>query len=536
MERDNIRVDPLDRFDVLNVNDPDGDGFAEVPHPDVDDQDLVNGSHENRTNAEIEEEMTKLGITQDDIAIQIDAILENATYSDEKEEAIDQIYAGQYKQAHRTLEDTPAQVYLWCNEKAWDWYWGAPYPADCSGTLDPEVGLVATLTFVSYGNNNDNIASVEGIFEAQGAALVGSARMGFGYNEPDPGISLGAKEQYAENWQIDWAVDGLNSDSRDFSLEWSHNDLSAFEEGDWFHIGTFSSYLHQSNFVHFVVGTATPSWELSGRFDHRPGKPGYHGWNGRLHVELDASVIKRATPQLPAGSTNLNMFNIPGEFTVTWWRDTSRDTGGERVHAKLETPTPAREFELRGSSEVEGNVFRFEWVGLPEELEIAVDSGTDSNPDNPEVYSVDIREPQDNPGHVRSANLKGQWDDLDIEFKISKVQRNRWVFGKNDPFDDGDDDPVISNSANFFRDNQAFSKLNLEKDIWGITAADVHNRLIAQDFTTYKWEVSFGDDRNLDEGQMDKEDNLAVNHYAWAVDESQLDNRCARTYDSGDCP
>jgi hypothetical protein len=110
-------VDPFDRFDELNVSDPDRDGFAEVPRPDVKTHDLVNGSHENRTNAEIEEEMTKFGITQDNIAMQIDTILENSTYSDEEEKAIDQIYSGQYLQARETLVGTPAQLWLWCGEK-----------------------------------------------------------------------------------------------------------------------------------------------------------------------------------------------------------------------------------------------------------------------------------------------------------------------------------------------------------------------------------------------------------------------------------
>lgn len=532
-------VDPFARFDFLDVQDPDGDAFAEVPSPDVPTHALVNGSYENRTNSEIEEQMTKFGITQDEIAMQIDSVLVNSSYSDEEDTAIDQIYDGHYIQAHDALEGTPARVWLWCNGHAWDWYWGAPYPADCSGTPDPEVGLVATLTYVTFGNNNDNVESLEGIFEAQGVTL-GSGKMGFGYRVPEPGISLGAREAYAENWKIDWAVDGLNSDIRDLNLKWSHNDLMTFGEGDRFHLGTFHSYNHFANYLDLHVGTATGSWELSGRFDHSPGKPGDPSWNGRLHVNLDAAAIEKASSLLTNGDTVVNMFSLPSVLTITWWRDPSRDTGGPRKHVELRTPTAERDFELRGRTEVEGSKpWKYSWVGLPEEVEIVVDT---EDCCTPKVYSVDIREPQGSAGHIRSLNLKGDLEDknFNVEMNISKVNRVRWVFGNYDWWmDGGEDNPFIRNGANFFGSKEAYSKLNLQKSsgtsLWD-PFDDHHNRLTAKDLDTYKWEVSNAPDASPDEGILVYADNAGHNQYGWAIDEPELDKGCFIEYDSGDCP
>lgn len=359
--------------------------------------------------------------------------------------------------------------------------------------------------------------------------------MGFALREPDPGVSIGARECFCDNWQISWRVDGLNGDLWDFSLEWSHNDLNKFGLGDQFHIGNFLGSNHE-NYLDLKVNRSKPtsSWKASGKMDNTPSKPGDSGFKGEITVSVEASYISKVVSEFVPGRTITKMFNIPNEFTVTWWRESSREIGGKLVHVAFQTPLPKQQFELRGSSEVDDHIFRYEWSGLPEDLTLRIDSG-DYGPENPPVYSADIRKPQDSNGHIRAANVRGVWSGVDVQFKLSKMSRSRWVFGQTDPFLD-EDQTFVTNSVNFFGDRTAYSKLHLDNDLFGIEAADIHNRLRALDQKTYKWEVSYAADRSLYEGGSDFVDLKDHNQYAWAIPESGLDRGCNWEYSSGDCP
>lgn len=123
---------------------------------------------------------------------------------------------------------------------------------------------------------------------------------------------------------------------------------------------------------------------------------------------------------------------------------------------------------------------------------------------------------------------------------ISKVNRNRWVFGDKDWWmDGGEDNPFVRNGANFYGSQEAYSILDLEKasgdKLWD-PFDDHYNRLKAQDHNTYKWEVSNAPDATPDEGILVYVDHAGLNQYGWAVDEDELDKGCEIEYDSGDCP
>lgn len=426
----------------------------------------------------------------------------------------------------------------WCNRHVWDWYWGAPYPADCEGLNAPEVALVSTLTYVEF-DSNQNLKALEGVFEAQGTDALGGAPMGFGIRTPEPGVSVGGQESYVENWQIDWSVSGLTSNFRSIDLTWKHNDLQTFDTGDKFHVGTLNNRPHH-DYVDFTVGDAVTTWELSGSIDNEPGKPSRSVWNGQFHLNLEASPLMDALVEVNSGATRVKMVNLPSEITATWWKDNSRDTGGTRKHFELQTPTDKREFELRGRTEVQGSdPWKYSWVGLPHEVEIVADT---EDCCTPKVYSVDIREPRGSAGHLRSLNLNGDLEDknFDVEMTISKINRTRWVFGDYDWWmNDGEDNAFIRNGANFYGSNEAYSVLNLEKSsgtsLWDPFDTH-HNRLIAQDHDSYKWEVSDPPDATPDEGWIVYVDNAGHNQYGWAIAESELDKRCEIAYDSGDCP
>lgn len=363
--------------------------------------------------------------------------------------------------------------------------------------------------------------------------------MGFGIRTPEPGVSVGGQESYVENWQIDWSVSGLTSNFRSIDLTWKHNDLQTFDTGDKFHVGTLNNRPHH-DYVDFTVGDAVTTWELSGSIDNEPGKPSRSVWNGQFHLNLEASPLMDALVEVNSGATRVKMVNLPSEITATWWKDNSRDTGGTRKHFELQTPTDKREFELRGRTEVQGSdPWKYSWVGLPHEVEIVADT---EDCCTPKVYSVDIREPRGSAGHLRSLNLNGDLEDknFDVEMTISKINRTRWVFGDYDWWmNDGEDNAFIRNGANFYGSNEAYSVLNLEKSsgtsLWDPFDTH-HNRLIAQDHDSYKWEVSDPPDATPDEGWIVYVDNAGHNQYGWAIAESELDKRCEIAYDSGDCP
>lgn len=461
------KKNPLDRFDHFKVNDTDDDGVVNLSSLDYEEPGQMVNSTLEVTNTDIETAMTKLGVTKDDIAAAIDAVLSwNSSYDEEREEAIQNVYLGDYVAAANGITGTPADMVYWCGNQRTDWVIGIPVTIDCDGGTPAEMFVNADPVIVIPCVSSIDDLLFEVVFSGVAGVLDSRRRpFGAGYAGHNGGVKANVGNTYEGSIDLRGLcgnhVEGMVLiNPVDVAME--PGDKLIYTKGNEFNRDlTIRMMLDRDEFslsLDFEVRLRSNGWDVRVELD--PGDtPSYK----RLELRIGSDVVLQAIAcdgVISGGcdwDPNLTWAEV-GYRTVYQSR-----AAGEKTQIRLYGPeVPLKELEFKATLFDNGNpTLDFQLVGLPIQSWLRYDTGQDR--DSTGVASLDFTD-KSYRNYVRTFVADGEVKDWAIEATVKDVNRLRVVSGKPDPWA-GDNDPFVMNSANFeTRHGETF--LEAKENFW----------------------------------------------------------------------